>query len=374
MAHNIERNNNRNSDSFFSRKEVAWHGLGQVIQEAVTAEEALHLANLDYEVQLRPIFTSYIPEGYTTRAVFHDGKSQYELIDKHGIYTETFIPKKGELITTNKAVCRMDNMTTLGIVGNKYMPVQNKESLDFIYNIFKNNPDITDKNDIIIETAGVLGIGERIFVTAKLPAGFKIGNEKDTTDLYIVFTNSHDGTSSLTAMVTSIRVVCNNTLTAALGSAKSKFRFRHTANIRTSMADGLSLLNLSYEVMQSNQEAYNALLNIKVDMTTLDNLICKAMLNDNQLMHLSRVGWTNIDKDIISSRVKNQILDIKDYVDMGCGQEYNRGTAYWAYMGMNSYLNNGSNFKDDTAKFDNLLSGTSSTVDSKMLQTCLSLL
>jgi len=373
MAANIEYNNGRGTNSFFSRKELAWHGLGQVIQEAVTPQEALKLANLDYEVGLAPVFANFIPEGCVAQWN-HDNK-KFDMYEKGTPNIISSLSKRGELITTTKAVYRKDTLTPMGVVGNKYTVVQNIESLNFIYDILKHNPDIKEKNDIVIETAGVLGMGERIFVTAKLPKGFKIGEEKQDTELYLVFTNSHDGTSSLTALVTPIRVVCNNTLTAALGNNKSRVSFRHTANIANAMKDGLSLLKLSYESFDANMQAYNALLNIKVDAELLDELICKAMLNDNQLLLVNKVGIRNVSKDIISTNLVNSIMDVKDFINYGVGQNTNQGTAYWAYMGMNTYLNNGYNFKDKEAKFDSLLlpNGVTSKMDAKMLNTCLQL-
>lgn len=373
MAHNIEYNNGRGTNSFFSRKELAWHGLGQVIQEAVTPQEALRLANLDYEVGLAPVFASFIPENCIPH--WNQATNSFDMYEKNTPNFVCSLSKKGEQLNTNKAVYRKDSLTPLGIVGNKYTVVQNIESLNFIYDILKHNPDIKEKNDIIIETAGVLGMGERIFVTAKLPKGFRIGDEKQDTELYLVFTNSHDGTSSLTAMVTPIRVVCNNTLTSALGNNKSKVSFRHTANIVNAMKDGLSLLKLSYESFDANMQAYNALLNIKVDANLLDELICKAMLNDNQLLMVNKVGIRNVSKDIISTNLVNSIMDVKDFIHYGAGQETNKGTAYWAYMGMNTYLNNGYNFKDKEAKFDSLLlpNGVTAKMDAKMLNTCLQL-
>lgn len=370
MAHELEINSSRNTHSFFSRKEVAWHGLGQVIQEAVSPEEALKLANLDYTVELKPIWANFIPDGCIAR-----GNEPYlELYEKNTNLFKGELQKRGVLIPTHKSVCRMDNYQSIGVVGNKYTPVQNIESLNFIYNLLKLNPNIKERNDIIIETAGVLGIGERIFVTAKLPKGFTVGEEKEGTELYIVFTNSHDGKSSLTALITPVRVVCNNTLSAALGNNKSKVSFMHTANIHNSMREGASLLNLAYTNFEKNQELYNALSHIKVDVNMIDELICRAMLNDNQLLQVSKVGLSNTSIDIISTRTRNVMLDMREYVDMGCGQETNRGTAYWAYMGINSYINNGTTFKDSNNKFDNLLGGTASKLDSKVLETVKQLL
>jgi len=348
MSANIEYNNGRGTNSFFSRKELPWHGLGQVIQEAVTPQEALRLANLDYEVGLAPVFASFIPEKCVP--IWNIEHREFDMYESGTPNIIASLHKKGALINTNKAVYRKDTLTPMGIVGNKYTVVQNIESLNFIYDILKHNPDVKEKNDIIIETAGVLGQGERIFVTAKLPKGFKIGEEKQDTELYLVFTNSHDGTSSLTAMVTPIRVVCNNTLTAALRDNKSKVSFRHTANISNAMKYGLSLLKLSYESFDANMQAYSALLNIKVDAGLLEELICRAMLDDNQLLQVSKVGIRNVSKDIISANLINSVMDVRDFVDQGIGQDTNRGTAYWAYMGMNTYLNNGYNFKTRRTK------------------------
>lgn len=374
MAHNLEFNQQKQTTSFFSRKELAWHGLGQVVSEAVTASEALKLANLDYNVELKPIWTNYIPKGCSGEIVDIQGKSQVIVKDSFtGSATGLILPYKGELITTAKAVCRMDTYKTLGIVGNKYTPVQNIQSLEFIYDILKHNPDIQEHDDITIETAGVLGQGERIFVTAKLPKEFRIGNEEVGTELYIVFTNSHDGTSSLTAMITPVRVVCNNTLTMALGNNKSKIAFRHTSNIANAMKEGCQLLGLSYSNFEMNYNAYSALNRVNVTQDMVDELICRAMLNDNQLELVARVGFKNVSTDIIPTRTRNVIQDMRDFVDVGVGQNYNRGTAYWAYMGMNSYLNNGTNFKDYESKFDKLLSGDTSKLDAKILQNCLEL-
>lgn len=366
MAHNLEYNNERGTTSFFSRKELAWHKLGQVIQEAVTPQEALKLANLDYKVELKPIYASFIPDNCIVR-----GTEPYlECYSKDTNLFVKEISKKGSLITTNSAVCRMDNYDVLGVVGSKYTPVQNEESINFIYDIFKHNNDIKEKNDIIIETAGVLGKGERIFVTAKLPKGFTIGEEKESTELYVVFVNSHDGSQALTALVTPVRVVCNNTLQSAMNSNKSKVSFKHTKNIHNAMKEGLSLLNLSYSTFETNKQFYNALLNVKVNSALIDELICRAMLNDNQLIQIEKTGSIqNVSTEIISTKVRNVMIDMKDYIDFGVGQNTNRGTAYWAYMGINSYLNNGTNFKDYESKFDNLLGGTVAKQDLNIIQT-----
>ena len=63
MAANLEFNSQKNTYSFYSLKEVAWHGLGQIVAEAKTPEEVIRLANLDYEVALAPMYANFIPKG-----------------------------------------------------------------------------------------------------------------------------------------------------------------------------------------------------------------------------------------------------------------------------------------------------------------------
>lgn len=50
MAYNISINENTGKHSFFSVKEKAWHGLGQVVQDYPTSAEAIKHDGLDYTV------------------------------------------------------------------------------------------------------------------------------------------------------------------------------------------------------------------------------------------------------------------------------------------------------------------------------------
>lgn len=57
MAHNINFNEQTGKHSFFSVKEKAWHGLGQIVEGYPTSAEALKFAGLDYTVEKRKLFT-----------------------------------------------------------------------------------------------------------------------------------------------------------------------------------------------------------------------------------------------------------------------------------------------------------------------------
>ena len=66
------------------------------------------------------------------------------------------------------------------------------------------------------ETAGALGNGERVFITAKFVLTISVGNGDDVTESTFSVTTSHDGSGSITAAFTPIRIVCQNTLNASL--------------------------------------------------------------------------------------------------------------------------------------------------------------
>ena len=100
MAHNLNFNEEKGSYSFVSSKgQVAWHGLGQVVEETLTAAECIEKANLDYEVVKTPNFTEY------------EGEK---------------IVKEDEFSTL-----RTDTKQPLGTVGNRYEIVQNKDAFAF---------------------------------------------------------------------------------------------------------------------------------------------------------------------------------------------------------------------------------------------------
>ncbi len=153
--------------------EVPWHRLGTRLDEPATAREAIAAAGLDYDVEL-------------TRLV-----------------TVNDIPIPDKL-----AVVREDSRSILGVVGNTYRPVQNRECFGFL-------DAVVADGSLRYHTAGALGKGERVWMLAKLPEDIRVKNSDDITEKYLLLSNSHDGSSSLRAFFTPIRVICANTLAIA---------------------------------------------------------------------------------------------------------------------------------------------------------------
>src|SRR6185295_11112852 len=107
MAHNLNFNEQTGKHSFFSVKEKAWHGLGQIVQNYPTSAEAIKHAGLDYTVEKRALFT-YDNEN---NAANEDTDIKIPEIDVPDFF----------------ATMRTDTEQVLGVVGKDYEVVQNTD-------------------------------------------------------------------------------------------------------------------------------------------------------------------------------------------------------------------------------------------------------
>jgi len=180
----------------------AWHGLGTVVENAPTPYEAMKLANMGFEVVLsEPLVADYGNDDYY-------GK----------LYT---LPSKFH------ATVRTDTEAVLGVVNKNYKIVQNSELFDIAGSV----PGLQ------VETAGTLFNGAQSYILMKDSEWAVNGN--DEMHEYLCLMNSHNGTLSLSALPTSVRVVCNNTLSWAITEGSQRMiKLRHKGDMDEKI-DGL---------------------------------------------------------------------------------------------------------------------------------------
>jgi phage/plasmid-like protein (TIGR03299 family) len=340
MAHNLNFNNNAGRHAFVSVKEIAWHGLGKVVPNALTSEECIKEALLNYEVDKAEVFAKYV---------------------------EPINGKRGVLMPNDYITYRTDTGDAFSIVGKNYEVIQNWEAFKFF-------DRVVGEKRAIFETAGSLGKGEVIFITAKLPEHFIVGGV-DVIDQYLLLTMGHDGTSAITAKFTPIRVVCNNTLSAALNRGGNVFRIRHSSVARDRMKQAEQLLAITYKTSKETQEIYNHLTKIKITDETRDNYLLSMMLSDSEMANLanSQFKWSN-SPDIATVK-KNRILDLFEYNVRGAGQDLDicKGTAYGAYNALTGYIQNIKSYSSDEKKFSNIMLGVDGSLLTKALNKALEL-
>ena len=197
MAANVE-------SMFYVGRTAPWHGLGKQVDEAPTSGDALRLAGLDWKVLQRDIYT-----------------------------------EEGNKIEQFKANVRDIDQRVLGVVSDKYQVVQNDEAFAFT--------DALLGEGVKYETAGSLADGRLTWLLAKLPERYIMNGDEITP--YLVFFNSHDGSSAIRVAMTPVRVVCQNTLNLALSTARRQWGIKHVGDIDSKLHEARQTLKLSEQYM-----------------------------------------------------------------------------------------------------------------------------
>ena len=331
----------------------AWQLFGTNFDHPVTIEEAIKTAGLDYEVESQPLLR--VP------------KNVIEAIQRGE--SANFTPTTENIITSHKSTFRTDNNATLGVVGRDYGLVQNTKAFEFI-NFIKE----VSGEEPMIETAGALGYGERMFVTCRLGADSYLNGDSDAVKNYVVFSNSHDGSGSVMAFFTPVRVICQNTLNMAIRGAVNKIVFKHTKNVNERLDWEIEInrrraLEVFSKSVKFSQKFVDNMLMLKEETLTAEqirDITHKMYLTPSQFDLFTKNNYSVEGIDEISTRTKNQILAFKDALDFGIGQENYRGTKLWMLNGMTTMLQNDKKWKSDEDKFESIMGGDAAKKTQKM--------
>lgn len=343
MAHNLNFNKQTGQYSFFSVQQKAWHGLGQIVEQYPTSSEAIKHAGLDYEVMKKPLYT----------------KANNIITTSDGLaVANNEIP-----VPNYYANVRGDNNAVLGVVSNDYHIVQNREAFSFFDAI------VGGGEGIMYETAGALGQGERIFITAKLPGYIRVGNGDDVTEKYIFLTTSHDGSGSITAAFTPIRIVCANTLNASLRSMSNAVRVKHTAGVKQRLEDAHKVMGLANTLSTQLEGIFNQWAKIKVTDAEVRKLIQLALCPNKETLDLIKKGA----EDEMSTVFKNKVDAAFTYALVSETQQLDtaKGTLFGAYNAVTGYYQNVKKYNDEEAKLRSIvMGGTAQNRTQKAFELC----
>ncbi|QXV66763.1 DUF945 domain-containing protein [Mucilaginibacter sp. 21P] len=329
MGHHLNYNEQTGKHSFFSVKEKAWHGLGQIVADHPTSAEAMRFAGLDYQVEKRPLFTNEL-------------NNELNEINPDFALSKIAVPNY-------YATVRNDNNSVLGVVGKDYEVVQNADAFQFFDAI------VGGGEGIKYETAGALGKGERIFITAKLPDHIQVGKQ-DLIEQYLFLTTSHDGFGSITAAFTPVRVVCQNTLNAAMRNQSAGIKIRHTASANDRLKQAHTLMGISHKAGEELQELFNYWSRVRITDKQVKKLIQVAMAPNKEVIHNLELGL--LDK--LSTTYTNIVDSAFTYAmgDPTQQMETTAGTLFGAYNAITGYYQNVRKFKDGDAKLKSIMDGT----------------
>lgn len=186
MAHEIANVRGKNSIAYVN--ETPWHGLGQRLTPGADLLTWQQESGTDWEALSTPVKYDAASVG----------------VDENGAMTASAATK---LYAGRKVLYRSDTGTPLSVVSDRYREVQPKQIIEFYR-------DLTERHGFTMETAGALRNGQKIWALARTPESLLL-NGNDAVRGYLLLATSYDGSMATQARFTSIRVVCNNTLTVA---------------------------------------------------------------------------------------------------------------------------------------------------------------
>lgn len=327
MSHNLNYNEQTGKHSFFSMNQKAWHGLGTIVTEYPTSSEAVRYAGLDYEVIKRPLFT------YDT--------------ENHEADADTGIKIPEIEVPNYFATVRTDTEQVLGVVGKDYEVVQNRDAFSFF-------DSIVSGDGIQYETAGALGRGERIFITAKLPNYIEVG-KGDLIEQYLFLTTSHDGLGSITAAFTPVRIVCANTLNAALRNQTHSIKIRHTLGAKERLETAHRLMGISNQISTTLDAIWNQWAKVRITDDEVKKLVTLALMPKKE----TAAAMKPKEWEQLSSYCRKASEDAFAYAMSNPSQQLDttRGTLFGAYNAVTGYFQNVRGYKSGEAKLKSLLLG-----------------
>jgi phage/plasmid-like protein (TIGR03299 family) len=299
MAHLIENN------EFTGKAEIAyigkkpWHGLGQQLTENAPIEVWRKEAGLDWEAKVTPVM--FWPEGLAA-------------------------PQN---IKSKQVIFRNDTYQPLGVVSDRYKIHQPADVLDF-FNTLVQSAGFT------LEVAGAIKGGKRIWALANVNKESVVLND-DAVKGYLLLSTSFDGTTATVGQFTSIRVVCNNTLSAAdTETAPSRVMLTHGTNFDASlMRERLGIVVSGFDGMM---DKYRSFARNSVSSQYAKNFIKELFpdTHDNQ---------TGLYKE---SRSFKRVLELFDGAGIGAQERGVYGTRWGLLNAVTQYIDHERGHNVDT--------------------------
>lgn len=321
MAHNIENN------KYFGVNQPAWHGLGTTLSEAPTPEEAWRLAcpHVLFKVPIQWAYTDL------------EGNTETGPAPEHC------------------AIVR-DDGRVLGVHSNRYEPVQPSA-------VFDRYRPLIDSGLVTLETGGTLNDGKRMWVLGKVAGADAEIVPGDPIRGYVLFQESWDGSLCAGAGLTSVRVVCANTLAMAQGDVT--MRAKHTRGVHAKLD--------SYR-----DEIARVLHGFRENVEAMRTLARKQVTRAAQEVYIREViaGPESLEKDAeISARTENKVDTVINLLDTQRGLELVpaiRGTAWQAYNAVSEYLTH-DHGRDAESRLASQWFGQSAKINTRALQAALAL-
>jgi len=299
--------------------ETPWHKLGVPLDNPPTIEEAVILANLDWEVYKKPTYYFKGVDNTYTLSNFAN-----MLYGKTMVETDHYVTIKED----NEGECMV-----LGNVSERYEVLQNTDAFT-PFNVLLDH-------GYELETAGAVREGRMVWILAR-----KVDNElnkvgDDNVERYVVLMNSHDGSTPVFMQPTTIRVVCANTLDYAL-SKESPLRFsiKHTTNVKERLEEVTSALSFAEGNWRKAHEIMNRMVEHELNYQQV-KMYFEAVIPFLKHRGVSGKDKLGVSRRDIATPVFSQLMN------NFAGGHGNKGETVWdAYNAITQYYDHQKNYKD----------------------------
>lgn len=323
MAHEISEVLGR--PEVFTAGRPPWHGLGVTVPDNVTAAQALELAHLDWQVEEAPM---------------------------HMKLGDEFLAVPGKKVTYRRGIT--DQIVYLGTVGSEYAVIQNRDAFSFL-------DELADQQ-AVFESAGAVFSGRRVWALARFRDDMLVGGA-DRIKRYLLFMNAHDGSMKCRMFFTPVRVVCNNTLSLALGNRADRegIEIRHTGNVRAKVDEAIRVLGIARQTYEEAAVQYEFLLRTPMPL-------------DDAIEYFTRVVPDNQDAKK-NTRTENMRERIVENFREGRGAEVASETAWGGYNAVAEYYDHTvyelGNRKQGDRRFNSVLYGHGARMKEKAFKEAL---
>lgn len=327
MAHEIyEMSEGRSSIGYVN--EVPWHGLGQKINEDAPLEVWVKQAGLDWEIQKKPLLIDLNPEAVAQK-------------------------KKRNLIEyfDRVALVRSDNQQPLSIMSPNYKIVQPIEILEFYRNLIATG-------GFKMDTAGSIFHGRKIWALAKI--GKEVTIKGDKLEGYLLLSTSCDGTMATTAQFTSVRVVCNNTLTMAVNRTDKQYAVKVPHHQEFNAEEMKAELGLANNAWGQFEDEVAALIDRRLKKREAVNILVRA-IGDPELCIEDQPHVKQISK----------IFELFDGKGVGSDMVTAKSTAWGLVNATTQFADHCRKTKSQDSRIDSAWWGQWETIKRRVYEECL---
>ncbi len=279
--------------------EMPWHKRGVMVKDAPSIKDAIELAGLNWEV--------------VKKATYYENNI--------GVFTPT----------KHWVTVRSDKDKPLGNVSERYEILQNKDAFE----PFEPMIDMGFK----LETAGAVQEGKKIWVLAKAPDKYTVGDDK--INRYVFMFTSHDGSTGNCFRDTMVRIVCYNTLDYALSKKGTfEYRLKHTSSIKQKVMDLKKAIAESEGNFSTAIDNMNRFQDVKMNPALLDTYL-EAVIPFLKDRHKTSIPEMKIFVRNTAKPVYERLVDLF-YNGKG-----NKGETLWdAYNAITEYYTHDKQYKD----------------------------